>query len=102
MTTLPYICNCITWFVCNCLKALTSQVVVQAPSSGTTSFNLSSWGPWIRDPQHEGQENMLPQQFRDDAPQQQEVVMEQKTMPLSLGNIILLKEKRGMRESISR
>ena len=25
-----------------------------------------------------------------------------KTMPLSLGNIILLKEKRGMRESIPR
>ena len=45
---------------------------------------------------------MLPQQFRDDAPQQQEVVMEQKTMPLSLGNIILLKEKRGMRATISR
>ena len=45
---------------------------------------------------------MLPQQFRDDAPQQQEVVMEQKTTPLSLGYIILLKEKGGMRESFPR
>ena len=31
------------------------------------------WGPWIRDPQHKGKENLLPQQFRAYAPGQQEV-----------------------------
>ena len=43
---------------------------------------------------------MLHQQFRDNAPQQQEVAMEGKGCPLSLGNIILPKEKGGLRESI--
>ena len=41
----------------------------------------------------------MPQQFRDSAPLQQEVVMGMKTTPLSLGNIILLREK-GENESI--
>ena len=45
---------------------------------------------------------MLPQQFEDHPPKQQEVVMERERRPFSLGNIILLKEKGGMRESVPR
>ena len=74
MTVLPYICNCKTGFVSNCLKAFKLQMVVQAPMSATTPPTIT-WGPWIRDPQYE---NMLSQKFREDTPQQQEVVMEQK------------------------
>ena len=33
MTILPYICNCITGFVSNFLKAFRLQMVVQAPTS---------------------------------------------------------------------
>ena len=75
MTILPYIYNYVTGFVSNWLKPLKLQMVVQDPMSATPSLTIT-WGPWIRHPQYEGQENMLPQQFRDDAPQQQEVVME--------------------------
>ena len=71
----PFICNCVTGFVSNCLKASKLQVVVQAPTSPQPPPTIT-WGPWIRDPQYEGQENTLPQQFRDHAPQQKEVVME--------------------------
>ena len=35
----PGICNCITGFVSNHLKAFKLQVVVQAPASATTSSN---------------------------------------------------------------
>ena len=35
----------------------------------TTASSNYYMGPLIGDPQHEDQENMLPQQFRDDAPQ---------------------------------
>ena len=45
---------------------------------------------------------MLPQQFREHVPQQQEVVMERKWNVPFPGNIILLKENGGMRESIPR
>ena len=54
-----------------------------------------TWGPWIRDSQYEGQENMLPQQFKACAPGQQEVVTEREWCPFSLGSHILLKEKGG-------
>ena len=40
--------------------------------NATTSSDYT-WGPWIRDPQYEGKENMLPEQFRACAPDQQEV-----------------------------
>ena len=40
---------------------------------------------------------MLPRQFRDNAPSQLENSMEKKRRPFSLGNLILLKEKGGMR-----
>ena len=45
---------------------------------------------------------MLPHQFRDNALVSSEVVMERERRPFSLGNIILLKEKGGMRESVPR
>ena len=35
----PCICNCVTRFVSNCLKAFQLQMVVQAPTSATDSFN---------------------------------------------------------------
>ena len=35
----PCICNCATGFVSNCLKAFKLQMVVQAPTSATTSSN---------------------------------------------------------------
>ena len=39
MTILPYVCNCKTAFVSNCLKAFKLQVVIQAPTSATASSN---------------------------------------------------------------
>ena len=39
VTTLPYICNCKMGFVSNHLKAFRLQMVVQAPTSATTSSN---------------------------------------------------------------
>ena len=45
---------------------------------------------------------MLPHRFRDNAPYQLGSSYGMRTMPFSLGNIILLKEKGGMRESIPR
>ena len=65
----PFICNCVTGFASNRLKASKLQVVVQAPTSPQPPPTIT-WGPWIRDPQYEGQENTLPQQLRDHAPQQ--------------------------------
>ena len=44
----------------------------------------------------------MPHQFRDNAPYQLRSSYGMRTTPLALGNIILLKEKRGMRESIPR
>ena len=35
----PCICNCVTGFVSNRLKALKLQMIVQAPTSATTSSN---------------------------------------------------------------
>ena len=45
---------------------------------------------------------MLPQQFRGNAPIPAGSSYGMKMPPFSLGNIILLKEKGGMRESIPR
>ena len=75
MTILPCICNCVIGFVSSRMKVFKLQMVVQDPMSATPSLTIT-WGPWIRHPQYEGQENMLPEQFRDRAPSQQEVVME--------------------------
>ena len=45
---------------------------------------------------------MLPHQFRDNAPCQLGRSYERERRPFSLGNIILLKEKGGMRELVPR
>ena len=65
--------------------------LLQVPQSPS----VITWWPWIRDSQYEGQENMLPQQFKACAPGQQEVVTEREWCPFSLGSHILLKEKGG-------
>ena len=39
MTILPYICNCITGFVSNGIKAFKLQMFVQVPKSATASSN---------------------------------------------------------------
>ena len=44
----------------------------------------------------------MPHQFSDDTPYQLGSSYRMRMTPLSLGNIILLKEKGGMRESIPR
>ena len=58
-------------------------MVVQSPKSATASSKYYL-GPLIRDPQYEGEENMFPQQFRDQTPKQQEVVMGLKGPPFPL------------------
>ena len=96
MTLLPYICNCTMGFVSNCLKAFKLQMVVQAPRSATTSYNYylglldqrpSIWGLGeYAASAIQGQCLSIPGSSYG-----------MKMMPLSLGNIILLKEK-GERE----
>ena len=96
MALLPYIYNCKMGFVSNRLKAFRLQMVVQAPTSATTSSNYYL-GP-------------LSQRIRricclnnlETMPLRAGSSYGMKTMPLSLGNIILLKEKGGMRKSVPR
>ena len=52
------------------------QMIVHAPMFFLPPPPTIIWGPWIRDPQYEGKENILPQQFRFCAPGQQEVATE--------------------------
>ena len=49
----PCICNCITGFVSNSVKAFKLQMVVQAPRVPQPPPTII-WGPWIGDPQYEG------------------------------------------------
>ena len=54
MTTLPYLCNCTTRFVCNCLKTVKSQMaypgslevrnLLQLTISGPLDQRPSTWG----------------------------------------------------------
>ena len=46
----PCICNCVTGFVSNHLKAFKLQMVVQSPTPSPTI----TWDPWIRDTLYEG------------------------------------------------
>ena len=69
----PCICNCVIGFVSSGMKAFMLQKVVQALP---VQQPPPTWGLWIRDSQYEGYENMVPQQFRDHAPHQQEAFME--------------------------
>ena len=72
MTILPYICNFIMGFVSNCLKAFKLQMVAQAPTSATASSNYYL-GPLDQRPSIWGLGKMLPQQFRDHAPNENDV-----------------------------
>ena len=65
MTILPCICNCVPGFVSSPIQAFKLQMLCH-----------SLLQVLLGAPQYEGYENMLPQQFRDNAPQQQEVVIE--------------------------
>ena len=65
MTILPYICNC-NWIISNFLKTFKLQMVVQAPTIARIS-SIYYLGPLDRDSKYE--ENMLPQQFRDNTPE---------------------------------
>ena len=89
----PCICSCVAIFVSNHWKDFKLQIVVQAPTITTASFNYYL-GPLIRDPQYKGKQNMFPQQFRVCAPQQ---LQNENSAPFT-GNVILLKEK-GENES---
>ena len=92
----PCICKCVTGSVSNDLKAFKLQKVAQTPTSATASSNYYL-GP-------------LSQRIRricclnnlETMPLRAGSSYGMKTMPLSLGNIILLKEKEGLRESIPR
>ena len=55
----------------------------------------TTWGPWIRNPQYEGLENMLPHQFGDNAPCQLGSSYRMKTMPLFPRQHNFLKRKGG-------
>ena len=88
----PCICNCVAGFISSHMEAFKLQMVVQAPMSATASSNYYL-GPWMRDPQYEGRENMFPQKFRDDAPDQVKRSCGMRTVPLSFDNIILLNER---------
>ena len=57
------------------------------------------WGPWIRYPQYEDRRICCLTNLGTTPLVSSEAVMERERCPFSLGNIILLKEKRGMRES---
>ena len=89
----PCICNCVTGFVSNHLKAFKLQMVVQAPTSATASSNYYL-GPLDQRPSIWG--------LGEYAASTAGSSYVKKMMPLSLGNIILLKEKGAMREWIPR
>ena len=75
-----HIYNCIMNFVSKRLEAFKLQMIklLWLPQA----FPTITWGPWIRDPQYEGKENMVLQQFRVCAPYQQEEVTERFLHPL--------------------
>ena len=96
MTILPYICNCKTGFVSNRLKAFKLQMVVQAPTSATASSNYYL-GPLNQRPSIWGLGEYVALTIQGQRPITAGSSYGMKTMPLSLNNIILLKEKGGMK-----
>ena len=97
----PCICNCITGFVSNHLKAFKLQMVVQAPTSATTSSKYYL-GPLDQRPSIRALGEYVVSTIYRPRLSTAGSSYGMKMMPLSLGNIILLKEKGGMRESIPR
>ena len=53
MTILPCICNCVIKFVSSRMKAFKLQMVVQAPTNATASFNYYL-GPLDQRPSNKG------------------------------------------------
>ena len=76
----PYISKCVAGFVSNNLKAFSLQMIAHDSMISTASSNYYL-GPWIRYPQYEGEENMLPQQFRVCAPGRQKVATKWEQCP---------------------
>ena len=88
-------------FVCNHLEAFKLQMVVQAPMSATTS-SIYYLGPQDQRPSIWGLGEYVAATIEGSCPSTTGNSYEMKMIPLSLGNIFLLKEKAGMRESIPR
>ena len=70
-----YICNYIMNFVSEWLRHLSYKWLFMLWQFPQPPLAITQ-GPWIKDPQYEDEENMLPQQFRVYAPSQQEEVTE--------------------------
>jgi len=92
----PCICNCITGFVSSRMKAFKLQMVAQTPATAVASSNYYL-GPLDRIRRICCLTNLETTPLVSS-----EAVMERERRPFSLGNIILLKEKGGMRESVPR
>ena len=91
----PCICNCITGFVSNHLKAFKLQMVVQAPTSATTSSKYYL-GPLDQRPSIRALGEYVVSTIYRPRLSTAGSSYGMKTTPLSLGNIILLKEKGGV------
>ena len=77
----PWICNCVDGFISSCMNAFKLQMVAQTPVTATAS-SIYYLDPWIRDPQYEGQENVLPHQLGTMPLISSEAVMEREQCPL--------------------
>ena len=92
---LPYICNCVTRFFSSQMKAFKLQMVAQSCRGSFLELLLGAPGSEILNVRvrriccltNLGTTPLV----------SSEAVMEQERCPLSLGNIILLKEKGGLR-----
>ena len=98
MTILPYICNCIAGFIYNGLKTFKLQMVVQAPTSAIASSNYYL-GPLDQIPSVWGLGEYVASTIQGQCPSTAGSSYRMKKMSLSLGNVILLKEKGGEWES---
>ena len=101
MTILPYICNYIMGFVSNRVKTFRLQMVFQAPTSVIASSNYYL-GPLDQKPSIWGLGEHVASTIEGWCPSTAGSSYGIRTMPLSLFNIIFLKEKGEMRESLPR
>ena len=101
MTISPYICNYIMGFVSNWVKAFRLQMVVQAPTSVIASSNYYL-GLLDQKPSIWGLGEHAASTILGWCPSTAGSSYGMRTIPLSLFNIILLKEKGEMRESVPR
>ena len=92
----PCICNCITGFVSSRMKAFKLQMVTQTPATAATSSNYYL-GPLDQILNMRIRRICCLTNLGTRPLLSSEAVMKQKRCSFSLGNIILLKEKGGMR-----